>query len=81
MPINGDADDRLKSIIERVERLEVDKKACQEDIKEVYLEAKNDGYDTKVIRKVVALRKKDRTQRRTERDVLDTYMRAVGETD
>ncbi|MGU9981540.1 DUF2312 domain-containing protein [Phreatobacter sp. HK31-P] len=72
------AADQLKSIIERVERLEEEKKALQEDIKEVYGEAKANGFDTKVLRKIVALRKQDRDERMEEESILDLYLQALG---
>ena len=72
------AADRLKSFIERIERLEEEKKALTQDIREVYSEAKVAGFDTKIMRKVVAERKLD-TAERTERDALmETYMKALG---
>lgn len=70
---------RLKSIIERIDRLEEDKEAVQTDIKEVYAEAKGEGYDTKAIRKVIRLRKIDRAKRQEEQAIVDLYMSAIGE--
>lgn len=69
---------RLRSFIERVERLEEDKKAIAEDIKEVYAEAKSQGFDVKTMRKIVSLRKKDPDDRAEEDALLDTYMSALG---
>ena len=69
---------RLRSFIERVERLEEEKKALAEDIKEVYAEAKGNGFDVKTMRKIVALRKKDPDDRAEEDALLDTYMAALG---
>lgn len=69
---------RLRSFIERVERLEEEKKALAEDIKEVYAEAKGNGFDVKIMRKIVALRKKDPDDRAEEDALLDTYMSALG---
>lgn len=68
----------LKSIVERIERLEEDKAAISGDIKEVYAEAKANGFDTKIIRKVVALRKKEAAKREEEQALIDTYMGALG---
>lgn len=77
--LNQQAQGQLKSIIERVERLEVEKAEIQEQIKEVYLEAKGNGFDPKVVKKVVALRKKDRAKRQEEDAILDLYLSAIGE--
>lgn len=74
------AGDQLKSIVERIERLEEEKRVIAEDIKEVYAEAKGNGYDSKVLRKVVALRKRDLDERKEEEAILDLYLQAVGET-
>ncbi len=76
-PVQGD---QLKSIVERIERLEEEKKTIADDIKEVYAEAKGNGYDVKVLRKVVALRKRDLDERKEEEAILDLYLHAVGET-
>ena len=76
-PIQGD---QLKSIVERIERLEEEKKTITDDIKEVYSEAKANGYDTKILRKVVAIRKRDLRERREEEAILDLYLQGVGET-
>ncbi len=72
------AQGRLKTIIERIERLEEDKKAVSEDLKEVYAEAKGEGFDTKILRKVVALRKKDKVKREEEEALIDLYLSAIG---
>lgn len=69
---------RLKSFIERVERLEEEKAVLAEDIKEVYAEAKASGFDVKTLRKVVSLRKMDEQKRREEEELLDLYKSAVG---
>jgi uncharacterized protein (UPF0335 family) len=76
-PIQGD---QLKSIVQRIERLEEEKKTISDDIKEVYSEAKATGYDVRVLRKVVALRKRDLDERREEEAILDLYLQAVGES-
>ena len=68
----------LKAFIERIERLEEEKKALAEDIKDVYAEAKGTGYDVKVMRKIVSIRKQDHNKRREEEEILDLYMSALG---
>lgn len=73
------AAERLRSFIERVERLEEDKAAIMGDVKEVYAEAKGEGYDTKTLRQVVRLRKIDRAQRQEQEALLDLYLSALGE--
>ncbi len=75
-PLNNN---QLKSIVERVERLEEEKKTIADDIKEVYAEAKGNGYDVKILRQVVRLRKIDINERRESEAILDLYMQAVGE--
>jgi uncharacterized protein (UPF0335 family) len=72
------AKDQLRSIVERIERLEEEKAALSEDIKEVYAEAKGNGFDTKVLRTVVRLRKQDSNERAEQEAVLDLYMHALG---
>ncbi|MBB53744.1 MAG: hypothetical protein CMF67_05160 [Magnetovibrio sp.] len=74
----GVAGDRLRTIIERIERLEEEKKALSEDIREIYSEAKGAGFDVKVIRQLVRLRKMDATDRSEMEQVLDVYKRALG---
>ncbi len=69
---------RLRSFIERVERLEEEKKGLADDIKEVYAEAKAQGFDVKTMRKIVSLRKKDPDDRAEEDALLDTYMAELG---
>jgi len=78
--LSGQAQGQLKSIVERIERLEEDKAAVQADLKEVYAEAKGTGFDVKIIRKVVRLRKQDRAKRQEEEAILDLYLTAIGET-
>lgn len=75
----GVAAERLRSFIERVERLEEEKAQTALDIREVYAEAKGEGYDAKVLRKIVALRKKDPVQRREEEELLELYLSALGD--
>ena len=69
---------RLKAFIERIERLEEEKKATAEDIKDVYGEAKATGFDPKIMRKIVSLRKTNLEKRREEKELLDLYMSALG---
>lgn len=76
--IGDNSNAQLRSLIERVEKLEEEKKAVGEDIKDVYAEAKGVGYDPKIMKRVIALRRQDPSKRREEQDVLETYMRAVG---
>lgn len=76
--ITGAAQTRLRTIIERIERLEEDKAVIANDIKEVYAEAKGEGFDTKILSKVVAIRKKDKVKREEEEAILDLYMSAIG---
>jgi uncharacterized protein (UPF0335 family) len=73
------AQGRLRTIIERIERLEEDKAAVANDIKEVFAEAKGEGYDVKTLRKVVRLRKQDKAKRQEEEAILDLYLSALGE--
>ena len=75
---NASADDRLRLLIERIENLEEDKKGLADDIKDVYLEAKSVGYDTKTMRKIVILRKMDTDARQEAEAILDLYKRALG---
>jgi len=75
----GVAAERLRSFIERVEHLEEEKAQLMHDIREVYAEAKGEGFDAKVLRKIVALRKKDPVQRREEEELLELYLSALGE--
>lgn len=75
------AADRLRLLIERIERLEDEKKGISDDIKDVYLEAKSDGYDPKIMRQIVRLRKMQPHDRQEMRAVLETYMAALGMTE
>ena len=77
--LNATAQGQLKSIIERVERLEQEKAEVAEQIKEVFAEAKGNGFDVKVLRKVVRIRKQDRAKRQEEEAILDLYLSAIGE--
>ncbi len=76
--VQGIAGEQLKSIVERIERLEEEKKALADDIKEVYAEAKANGFDTKVLRTVVRLRKQDHAERQEQEALLDLYLHALG---
>ena len=75
---HNEADDRLRLLIERIERLEEEKKAIGDDIKDVYLEAKSVGYDPKIMRQIVRLRKMKPDDRREMEEILDLYKRALG---
>ena len=72
------AKDQLKAFVERIERLEEEKKAISDDIRDVYAEAKGNGYDVKAMRAVVRLRKQDKDERMEYEAVLETYMHALG---
>jgi uncharacterized protein (UPF0335 family) len=77
-PATRFAKDQLKAVIERIERLEEEKKATSDDIRDVYAEAKGNGFDVKALRSIVRLRKLDTDERREQQEVLDTYMHALG---
>jgi len=77
--LNGTAQEQLRTVFERIERLEEDKAAVAADLKEVYAEAKGNGFDTKVIRKLVRERKQDRAQRQEEEAIADLYRLALGD--
>lgn len=72
------SDDRLRLLIERIERLEEEKKGISEDIKDVYAESKAVGYDTKIMRKIISLRKMKPEERTEQETILDTYKAALG---
>jgi uncharacterized protein (UPF0335 family) len=72
------AKDQLKSIVERVEKLEEEKKAIADDIRDVYAEAKANGFDVKALRAIVKLRKQDREAVKEHKAILDTYLDALG---
>ena len=76
--LNGAAQTRLRTIIERVERLEEDKAAVMNDMKEVFAEAKGEGFDVKILRKIVRLRKQDPAKRLEEEALIDLYLSAIG---
>ncbi|MBP2302542.1 DUF2312 domain-containing protein [Azospirillum picis] len=79
--VGGIAADRLKSFVERIERLEEEKRGLQEDIKEVYAEAKGTGFDTKIIRQIIRLRKMDKEDRQEQKAILELYKEALGMVD
>ena len=70
--------DQLLGYIDRIERMDEDKRAISEDIKEIYVEVKSAGYDTKIVRKIVSLRRKSREERIEEETLLDLYMQSIG---
>jgi uncharacterized protein (UPF0335 family) len=72
---------QLRSIVERVERLEEEKKAIADDIKDVFAEAKANGFDSKALRHIIKLRKQDKTARDEFEAIVDTYMVALGMVD
>jgi len=76
--VGGVAVDQLKSIIARVEKLEQEKAAIADDIKDVFSEAKSSGFDVKAIKTILKLRQKDAQEREEEEAILDTYMNALG---
>jgi uncharacterized protein (UPF0335 family) len=76
--VGGIAGDILKAYIERIERLEEEKKNLAADIREIYAEAKGNGFEPKIMRKIVSLRKMDQSDRQEEEELLDLYRRAVG---
>jgi len=77
-PATRFAKDQLKSVIERVERLEEEKKTISDDIRDVYAEAKGNGFDVKALRTIVRLRKQDANERQEHETILETYMQALG---
>ena len=76
--LSSSAQGKLKSLVERIERLEEDKAAVANDLKEVYAEAKGEGFDTKILRKVVRLRKADTAKRQEEEALIELYITAIG---
>ncbi|WP_310618837.1 DUF2312 domain-containing protein [Flexibacterium corallicola] len=74
----GVAADQLRAFIERIERLEEEKKVIADDIKDVYAEAKGTGFDAKVMRKIISLRKRQPHEREEEEAVMDLYLHALG---
>src|ERR1700761_4374240 len=76
--VGGIAGDRLKSFIERIERLEEEKAALANDIKEVFAEAKGTGFDTKIMRQIIRMRKMDKDDLDEQETLIDIYKRALG---
>jgi uncharacterized protein (UPF0335 family) len=72
------AQDQLKAFVERIERMEEEKKAIADDIREIYAEAKGNGFDIKVLRQVVKIRKQDHSERMEQEAILDLYLAALG---
>jgi uncharacterized protein (UPF0335 family) len=77
-PATRFAKDQLKSIIERIERLEEEKKTISDDIRDVYAESKGNGFDVKALRTIIRLRKQDPDERQEHETILETYMQALG---
>jgi uncharacterized protein (UPF0335 family) len=77
-PATRFAKDQLKAIVERIERLEEEKKTISDDIRDVYAEAKGNGYDVKALRTIVRMRKQDANERQEQETILETYMQALG---
>jgi uncharacterized protein (UPF0335 family) len=77
-PATRFAKDHLKAFVERIERLEEEKKTIADDIKEVYAEAKGTGFDTKAVRTIIRLRKKDQAELQEEEAIIDLYKAALG---
>jgi uncharacterized protein (UPF0335 family) len=76
--LNTTAQGKLKSLVERIERLEEDRAGVSSDLKEVYSEAKGEGFDVKILRKVIRLRKQDGAKRQEEEALIDLYVSAIG---
>jgi uncharacterized protein (UPF0335 family) len=72
------AQDQLRAFVERIERMEEEKRAIADDIKEIYAEAKGNGFDTKVLRQVIKIRKQDRSERLEQEAILELYLSALG---
>jgi uncharacterized protein (UPF0335 family) len=72
------AQDQLRAFVERIERMEEEKTAIAADIREIYAEAKGNGFDTKVLRQVVKIRKQDHSERMEQEAILDLYLTALG---
>ena len=81
MPDSGVSADRLKSFVKRIEKLEEDKAAVGEDLKEVYSEAKSAGFDTRIIRRIISLRRLEIEKRREQDELLELYKSALGMDD
>ena len=77
-PAHRFAKDQLKAVVERIERLEEEKKAISDDVRDVYAEAKANGFDVKALRSIVRLRKQDIDERKEHEAILETYLQALG---
>ena len=77
-PATKFAKDQLKAIVERIERLEEEKKTISDDIRDVYSEAKGNGYDVKALRTIIRMRKQDANERAEQETILETYLQALG---
>jgi uncharacterized protein (UPF0335 family) len=77
-PSTSFAKDQLKAVIERIERLEEEKKAIADDIKDVFAEAKAHGFDVKALRTIIKIRKQDTDERKEQEAIVETYMHALG---
>ena len=78
MPLQSSAKDQLRAIVARIERLEEEKAALSADLREVYAEAKGNGFDVKTLKSVIRIRKQDENKRREAEAVLTTYLHALG---
>ncbi|HYD30111.1 MAG TPA: GapR family DNA-binding domain-containing protein [Azospirillaceae bacterium] len=76
--VGGIAGDQLRSFIERIERLEEEKKGISDDIRDIYAEAKGTGFDVKIIRQIIKIRKMENNERQEQEELLDLYMAALG---
>lgn len=77
-PAKNFAKDQLKAIIERIERLEEEKKTISDDVRDIYAEAKGNGYDCKALRTIIRLRKQDANERAEQETILELYMQSLG---
>ncbi|MGV3652049.1 MAG: DUF2312 domain-containing protein [Devosia sp.] len=78
MDTDSVAQDQLRAFVERIERMEEEKAAIAEDIKEIYAEAKGNGFDTKVLRQIIRIRKQDHNERMEQEAILELYLAALG---
>lgn len=78
MEIGNNSNAQLRSIVERIERLEEEKKTIADDIRDIYAESKGNGYDVKALRTIIRLRKQDANERAEAETILETYMHALG---
>ena len=69
---------QLRAFIERIEKLEEEKRAIADDVKDVYAEAKGNGYDARILRKIISMRRQDKEKRKEEESILDVYLAALG---